>query len=81
MLLGREDVNPDQLDNGGLTPLSEAALFGQEEVVKILCEQEEVNTDPPDNDDRTILSMTTGWGCERVVAWLHSHKTVTSSTI
>jgi len=64
-----------------VTPLLESALFGQEEVVKILCEQEEVNPDPPDNDDRTTLSRATGWGCARVAASLHSHKAVTPSTI
>ena len=35
-LLGREDVNPDKLDNAGLKPLSYAALNGHNGVTALL---------------------------------------------
>ena len=55
MLLGREEVNPDEPNAHGQTPLSYAAAEGNEEVVKILLGREDVNPDRPDNDGRTPL--------------------------
>ena len=91
ILLGREEVNPDKPDNKGRTPLSFAAKWGREGVVKILLGREEVNPDKPDNNGRTPLSIATErltslWpfnrnGIERVIALLQSHKAVTPSTI
>ena len=49
ILLGREEVNPDEPDNYGQTPLSYAALLGREAVVKILLGRGETNPDKPDN--------------------------------
>jgi len=43
ILLEREEVNPDEPDNDGQTPLSLAAMNGNEGVVKILLGREEVD--------------------------------------
>ena len=43
ILLEREDVNPDRLDNRGRTPLWLAAKNGREGVVKLLLEREDVS--------------------------------------
>jgi len=80
ILLGREEVNPDNPDNGGRTPLSYAASGGHEGVAKILLGREEVNPDRLDNDGRTPLSNAASRGHERVVALLQSRKVVTPST-
>ena len=56
ILLGREEVDPDEPDDYGQTPLSYAAAKGNEEVVNILLQWEGVNCDKPDNRGRTPLS-------------------------
>ena len=56
MLLGREEVDPDEPNNYGQTPLFYAAEMGNEEVVKLLLGREEVNPDCADNDGRAPLS-------------------------
>ena len=81
MLLEREEVNPDKLDNYGITPLSCAASGGYEGIVNILLGREEVNPDKPDNFGRTPLSRATKHGHGRIVALLHSRKAVAPSTI
>jgi len=81
ILLGREGVSPDKPNNHGATPLSYAARNGHEGVVKTLLGREGVNPDKPDNDGQTPRSMAAQRGRDRVVALLHSHKTVTTSTI
>ena len=53
MLLGRGDVDPNQQDRDGKTPLWWAALRGHEGVVKILLGRDDVNFDRPDKYDRT----------------------------
>ena len=51
ILLGREDINPDQADiNPGLTPLIWAADHGHEGVVKLLLEREDVNLNATDGE-------------------------------
>ena len=56
MLLGREEVDPDEPNNYGQTPLFYAAEMGNEEVVKLLLGREEVNPDCADNGGRAPLS-------------------------
>jgi len=67
MLLGREEVDPDEPNDYGQTPLFYAAEMGNEEVVKLLLGREEVNPDCSDNDGRAPLSHAAGKGCERVM--------------
>ena len=55
LLFGRKYVNPDRPDNNGRTPLSWAAYYEREGVVKLLLEREDVNPNKPDNDGRTPL--------------------------
>ena len=43
ILLKREEVSPERQDNSGQIPLSFAALYRHEVVVKILLGREEVN--------------------------------------
>ena len=76
ILLGREDVNPDNPDNDGRTPLSFAAEYRHEEVVKILLAREEVNPDKPDNDGRTPLFFAAEYGHEEVVKILLAREEV-----
>ena len=60
ILLGREAINPDKLENDGGTPLLFAACNGHEGVVKMLLGREEVNPDRLDINGRTPLS----WAAE-----------------
>jgi len=48
LLLERSDVNPDRADKSGRTPLSWAASYGREEMVKMLLERNDVSPDRPD---------------------------------
>jgi len=73
ILLGREEVNSDEPDNRGRTPLSFAAWYGYEKVVKILLMREEVNPDKPGNCGQTLLLPATRRGHNRVAALLQSH--------
>ena len=57
ILLGREEVGPDEPDSDGRTPLSPAAKSGHEGVVKTLLGREEANPDEPDNYCKTPLSF------------------------
>jgi len=70
LLLTREDLNPDQPNHYGQTPLAWASSCGNEEVVRILLTREDVNPDEPDNDGRTPLSRAAGRGHLGVVKLL-----------
>jgi len=67
MLLGREEVDPDESNNYGQTPLFYAAAEGNDEVVKILLGREGVNPDRPDNGGRTPLSYAANRGRDEAV--------------
>ena len=74
ILLGREEVNPDRLDNHGRTPLWYAAEIGFgsdriEEVVGVLLSRAEVNPNKPDNAGRTPLSRAASKGNIAVVKY------------
>jgi len=64
MLLEREEVNPDKLDNYGITPLSCAASGGYEGIVNILLGRGGVNPDSQiisaEHRSRALLSMAMG---------------------
>ena len=70
MLLGREDVYPNQQHEYGRTPLCCAARNGHEGVVKILLERDDVNPGKPDNDGQTPLRWAIQRGNAGVVALL-----------
>jgi len=72
MLLGREDVNPDQADTAyGRTPLSWAAKNGHSGIVKMLLQREEVNPDHADTFcDRAPLLWAAENGHEGIVKML-----------
>jgi len=61
----REEINPGQPDDEGLTPLSNDGLCGHQEVERILLEQEDVNPDEPDDFGQTPLLHAAGRGHER----------------
>ena len=70
ILLGQEEVNPDEPDSYGQTPLSVAAEGGHEGVVKILLGRDEVNSDKLENGGWTPLSLAAVNGHEGVVKML-----------
>jgi len=49
ILLGQEEVNPDNPDNSGQPPISFAARYGHEEVVKILPIRKDVDPNKLNN--------------------------------
>jgi len=49
-LLGRQEVNPDQPDNGGRTPLSWAAANGRESIIKQILDRVDANPNCPDKN-------------------------------
>jgi ankyrin repeat protein len=57
-------------DADGQTPLSLAAEYGHEAVVKLLVEQEDVEADSKDANGRTPLSWAPGYRHEAVVKLL-----------
>ena len=60
----REEVNPESWDRFGRTPLSHAARYGREGVVKLLLEREEVDPQSRSNCDRTLRSYAAKYGRE-----------------
>src|SRR5437660_1154228 len=64
LLLEREEVNAESLDNDGRTPLSWAAESGNERAVKLLLEWEGVNAESLDNYGRTPLTCAAASGNE-----------------
>jgi len=80
MLLGLEEVSPDEPNNYGKTPLSHAAEGGREGVVKILLGRGEVNPTKPDNSGRTPLMFATRCRHQKVIALLQPHQAITHIT-
>ena len=69
-LLPPRNVEADSKDNGGLTPLSWAALSGHEAVVNLLLGRSDVEADSYDDEGRTPLSWAAWSGHEAVVQLL-----------
>ena len=70
MLLGRDDVDPDDPDECGQTPLWWAAYYGYEGIVKILLKRGDVTPDKPDSQGRTPPQCTAENGHAGVMALL-----------
>ena len=70
MLLPRVDVNPDEPDTFGRTPLWWAACYGHEGIVKMLLRRDEVNPDKPDSQGRAPLWCAAKNGHAGVIALL-----------
>ena len=80
MLLGRDDVDPDEQDRHGRTPLSWAAQKGHEGVVKILLGPGGVGPGKPDNYGTTPLWWATSRGHAGVIARLQPPNVSTNDT-
>ncbi|KAG0128122.1 hypothetical protein HOY82DRAFT_42679 [Tuber indicum] len=81
MLLERDDVNPNLADTEyGRTPLSWAAHFGREGVVKLLLARKDVHTTTSDSTNQTPLSLARARGWNRIIHILHKRDTVNSGT-
>jgi len=63
-------VNPDERDHYGKTPLTWAAEYGRDSVVKLLLGRKDVSPDRSDNDGRTPLSWAAEYGRDGVVKLL-----------
>ncbi|KAF2181217.1 ankyrin, partial [Zopfia rhizophila CBS 207.26] len=72
LLLETGKVEVDSKDKDDRTPLSWAAWYGHEAVVKLLLETGKVEMDSKDKDDRTPLSWAVQYGHEAVVKLLQS---------
>ena len=72
MLLEREDIDPNPMPPGySCTPLTIAAYYGNEGVVKVLLEREDVNPNIPDTSSGlTPLSYAAVFGHEQMVKML-----------
>lgn len=68
LFLGPKDVNPNRPDTDGQTPISQAAMSGQEGAVELLPGQ--INPDLRDNFGRTPISWAAEHGHEAVVKLL-----------
>ena len=73
MLLGREEVNPNQPNMQGQTPLSYAAERGHEGVVEALLGREDIMPGKPDKYAKTPLMHATWGGHKKVIALLQLH--------
>ncbi|KAI3573658.1 ankyrin, partial [Fusarium oxysporum f. sp. albedinis] len=63
-------VDLESKDNNGCTPLSRAALHGNDTVVKLLLAKDGVNRDSRDNSGQTPLSHAVIWGRDAVAKLL-----------
>ena len=71
LLLERDGVKPESKNTqDGRTPLSYAADFGHEAVVRLLLERDGVNPKPRGSDGRTPLSYAVAHGDKAVVRLL-----------
>ena len=77
ILLGQEEINPDNPDNNGWKPLLYAALNGHEGVVKILLGRQELNPDKPDNHGQIALMYPARCATQRVIELLKPHGAAT----
>ena len=80
MLLQRDNVSPDEPDESGQTPLSWAARYGREGVVKMLLRRDDVNPDKPDSQGRVPLWFASENGHVGVVALLQCRTSATCHT-
>ncbi|PUU81837.1 ankyrin repeat-containing domain protein [Tuber borchii] len=80
MLLERGDVNSDSSDKFGWTPLSYAAGYGHEGIVKMLLERRDVNSDSSDRFGLTPLSYAARDGYEGIVKILLERGDVNSDS-
>ena len=62
LLLELGDIDPTLSDEQGLTPLTQAARTGHQNVVELLLERRDVNADPRDEDRWTPLSYAADLG-------------------
>jgi len=76
ILLGRDDINPDQRGMYSRTPLWCAAFYGHEGVVKMLLGRDDVTPDTPDGSKRTPLLCAAENGHGEVVKLLLGRKDV-----
>jgi len=76
ILLGRDEINPDQRGMYSRTPLWCAAFYGHEGVVEMLLGREDVIPDTPDGSNRTPLSCAAENGHGEVVKLLLGRKDV-----
>ena len=63
-------MDADSKDRNSRTPLSWAAIFGHQEVVKVLLESGRVDRDSKDADDLTPYLWAAGGGHDAVVKLL-----------
>ena len=55
LLLSRDDVNPNQPDNSGGTPLLDASYNGHDGMVRLLLARDDIDPDEPDYHGETPL--------------------------
>jgi len=67
LLLAREDLNPDRLDNNGRGPISIATMMGHAGIVNLQLAQDDDNPNRADKYKLTPLLLTTKRGREEVL--------------
>ena len=60
LLLARGDLNPDKLDNDGITPLQFDSTEGHEGVVRLLLARDDVDPDKPGRYGGTVRVLGCG---------------------
>jgi len=80
MLLQRDDVNPNTMNEHGQTPLIIAARKGRKAVVKTLLERVDINSDMRDLAGQTALSQALKAGHDAIVKLLSGHRNSVSSS-
>ena len=81
LLLGRKDVRLGRPDNGGQTPLLQAARYGHDGAVKLLLDQEGISPDRPDNDGKTPLQWVPWYGYHGVRGLLEARTPAAPITV